>query len=420
MMSFATEQKIINIQHWATQNGVPVYFVESRGNPMLNLAIVFRAGSYYEGKNQGLAQLTASLLDQGAAGLNAGQIAEQFDQVGANFNSDSGRDQAIVTLQTLTDAKYLQPALDLFESVLTQPDFNDDAVLRIKKQTLSAIENQQQTPTALVTLNFYQNLFKNNPYAQDPLGTAETISAITAKQIKNFYQTHYVAKNAMIALVGDVSREQAESIANQIANRLPAGQMPQIKSDELPPLTGKNISVKFAGEQTTMILGQYGITYADPNYFPLLLGNYVLGGGGLVSTLFKEVREKSGYTYRINSQFVPYLNAGVFYIFSQTRKDKSAESEALIKKTLNNFIQTGVNEEQLTKAKQYLLGSFVLSIDSNADILNQIVKIGFYGLPLNYLDQYQQNIQNVTVAQVNQALKNLLKPDQMITVLVGE
>lgn len=418
--SLAAEKSVVAIQHWQTKNGVPVYFVESRQNPMLNLAVVFHAGSIYDGEALGLAQITNSMLDQGAGDFTADQIAQQFDQVGANFGVDVGRDQAIVTLQTLTDEKYLKSALDIFATVLTQPTFDSQSLDRIKKQTLAEIDNQQQTPTEVAGEKFYQTLFANQPYGHDPLGNPQLINAITTKQVQTFYKKYYGAKNAIIALVGDISRQQAEEIANQIAEKLPPGETAKAQTITENKLEAQTVHVNLPAAQMTMIFGQYGITYRSPDYFPLLVGNYILGGGGLVSVLFKEVREKSGYTYRINSQFIPYQNTGVFYIFTQSRKDKAAEAEALAKKTFSEFVNNGITSQQLDSAKKFLLGSFVLSIDSNSNILEQLVKIGFYQLPLDYLDTYQQKINAVTVSQVNQALRQTLKPNEMITVIVGD
>lgn len=224
----------------------------------------------------------------------------------------------------------------------------------------------------------------------------------------------------MIAIVGNITKSKAIAIAEQLSSMLAKGKTAIPINFPAPPhLKNHIIKVSYPSKQTTIVLGQIGIAVNDPDYFPLLVGNQILGGGILTSKLFNEVRNKRGLCYGINSGFKPLKVAGPFFIVLQTRRDQATKALSLTQQTLKNFLAKGPTQQEVQGAKQALIGSFPNSIASNEEILAAIEKIGFYQLPLDYLDSYQQKINSVSLEQIRHAFQRI-KPERMIVVMLGQ
>ncbi|MEJ2344119.1 MAG: pitrilysin family protein, partial [Gammaproteobacteria bacterium] len=211
------------IQHWQTDNGAQVYFVHAGDLPMVDVRVVFHAGSARDHGNAGLARLTNQVLFLGADGLSADQIAERFDAVGAGVGNGSERDMAWVSLRSLTRPESLGPALETLAQVLAQPEFPAADFERERKHALVAIEQQKQSPEAVAERAFYAALYGDHPYASPPLGTAASVKALTREDLRTFYRRYYVGRNAVVAVVGDLSRTEAQQLAQRLVGGLAAG-----------------------------------------------------------------------------------------------------------------------------------------------------------------------------------------------------
>lgn len=407
------------IQTWTTPNGARVYFVPSAELPMIDVRVVFDAGSARDGKQGGVARLTNGLLDQGAGGLDADQIAERIDSLGAQFGTSSYRDMAIVSLRSLTDPKLLDPALAIMADVIAKPSFPQDAFERVQKRMLVALRAEKESPSAIADKAFFAAVYGDHPYASPSLGTEESVAALSRKDAIDFHQRYYAGKNAVIALTGAIDREQAEKIATRIVAGLPAGEA----APALPPVTmpkqANGVHIHYPSAQTHILMGQPGITRDDPDYFPLYVGNYVLGGSGLVSRMAVEVREKRGLAYSAYSYFSPMHVPGPFTAGLETRNEKADEALKVMRNTLKDFIATGPTQDELNAAKKNITGGFPLRLDSNGKIVENLASIGFYHLPLDYLDTFNRKVDAVTVAQVREAFQRRVHPEDMVTVMVG-
>ncbi len=408
-----------NIEHWQTSNGARVYFVAAPELPMIDIQVVFDAGAARDGDLSGIALLTNAMLNEGAAGLSADQIAAGFEDVGAQFGNASQRDMAMLSLRSLTADDELKPALKMFESVLTQPDFPQASFERIQKQMLIGLQAEKQSPGAIASRAFYSNLYQQHPYASMTTGTEKSVKRLSLKAIKAFYKQYYVANNAVIVLVGAIDKKQAMSIAEQLVAKLPAGQKakPLMKVKSL--MSAKKVMIQHPSTQTHILMGQPGISRGDADYFPLYVGNHILGGSGLVSKLSNEIREKRGLSYSVYSYFRPMREWGPYQFGLQTRNDQAEQALKVMQDTLTSFIRDGVTAQELTAAKQNITGGFALRLDSNSKIAGYLAMIGFYGLPLDYLDSFKSRVNAVTAQQIQDAYKRRVKADKMITVMVG-
>ena len=408
------------IQHWTLTNGARVYFVETHELPMLQIRTVFDAGSSRDPADKaGLARLTSAMLDEGAGSLTADDIARQFEGLGAEFGAGVDRDMASVSLRSLSDASLLEPALDLFARVLSTPSFPQASLERLRAQALVALQKEAESPGAVAGKAFYHELYGEHPYAHDPRGDQASLKAITREDLAAYHRDYYVGANAWLVIVGDAGMREARSIAERIIGQLPAGHAPV----PLPPVrtlhAPQQKKISFPATQTHILQGQPGMSRGDPDYFPLYVGNYILGGGGFASRLMNEVREKKGLAYSVYSYFMPLKQPGEFQIGLQTKKEQADEALKLVRDTLKYFIAKGPTEKELLAAKDNIIGGFPLRIDSNRKILGYLSVIGFYGLPLTYLDDFTHNIDKVTIAQIREAFKRHIDPQAMATVIVG-
>ncbi|HYQ92262.1 MAG TPA: pitrilysin family protein, partial [Candidatus Competibacteraceae bacterium] len=241
----------------------------------------------------------------------------------------------------------------------------------------------------------------------------------TRDEVQSFHRRYYVGANAVVAIVGALDRAAAEQLANTLVGGLPSGEA----APPLPPVPllseAKTIRIPYPSTQSHVFIGQLGISRTDPDYYSLLLGNHVLGGNGLVSMLAEEVREKKGFAYSVYSAFAPMRQDGPFMVNLQTRTDQTEPAIKLVQSTLQEFVADGPPVTELQMARQNITGGFALHIDSNADLVQVLASIGFYQLPLDYLQTYTAKIDALTLEQVRQAFQQHLHPNKLLTVIVG-
>lgn len=417
--AIGAQKSILPIQSWTTKTGSTVLYVHETGLPIVDIQLVFDAGSARDGIKAGIAKMTNDSLIAGTNQHNANSIASAFDDVGALYSSAVNRDMAVVALRSLTDAKYFQPAFSMFTEVLTNPTFPESEFKRIQKQTLLSLTQQDEQPASIVGKAFYHAIYGSNPYGHPVTGTKETVSTFTDQDLRNFYKDFYTAKNAMITIVGNIDKTKATSIAETLSGSLSLGK----KLDTLisKPYTANNrqLHVAFPSSQTHVIIGQVGINRNDTAYFPAMVGNYILGGGGLTSRLFDEVREKRGLVYTVHSQFSALMDRGPFAVELQTRNSEAKNAIQVVNQTIINFLANGPSDREVTSAKKNLTQGFILRLASNSAIAAQLVNIGFYKLPLNYLDTYQSSINKVSAQQIQATFNHIIKPNELITITVG-
>ncbi len=407
------------IQHWETKRGVRAYFVQAPELPMLDVQVIFDAGSARDGERPGIATLTASLLDQGAAEMDADAISAQFESVGAQFYSGADRDSATVGVRTMTGRGALPQTLDTLRQVLSLANFPIDAIQRQIRRTQTGIEAKQQSPGALARDALQRALYEGHPYAHPPEGTKESLQEIRREHIEAFYQDHYVTKNALLVMVGDISKRQAKFIADTLFADMAIGEQAPVLPAVTTEKQAKRVAIPFPSAQTHVLLGQIGIKRSDPDYFPLYVGNHVLGGNGMVSRLFKEIREQRGLSYAVYSYFVPRRESGFFIANLQTREDQAEAALSLLIENIRRYTENGPSEEELVLAKKNLTGGFPLKIDSNRDILQYVAMIALNRLPLDYLDRFVHRIMAVDLEQVRAAFQRHLDIQRMATITVG-
>jgi len=414
----AVAQAALPIEHWTTSNGARVYFVRADTIPMLDVRVDFDAGARLDpaGKT-GLASLAAGMLDRGIEQADETEIAERFARIGARHGAGAGDDRANVSLRTLIGERQADEAVGLLAAILARPTFPEPVLMRERQRITQALREAETKPETIAQWTFEGMIYGSHPYGAH--ATPESIAAISRDDLVAFHRAHYGAGNAVVSMIGAIDRSRAEQIAERLVRDLPAGggaeKVPDVKSLE----RADERRIQHPATQSHILIGQPSIARGDPDFFPLLVGNYVLGGGGFVSRLYEEVREKRGLAYSVYSYFSPKLQAGPFTIGLQTKKEQTDVALGVVRETLDRFLADGPTEQELQAAKDNLIGGFALRIDSNAKIVDNLAVIGFYRLPLDYLDRWTERVNAVTLAQVRDAFARVLDAKRMATVVVG-
>lgn len=410
---------MLPIEHWITTTQTPIYFVRTPALPILELRLVFDAGSAHDGNYPGIAELTHNLLSEGTAELDAEAVANRFENVGAIFQTSNDSDKAVISLRTLTHDNFLKPSLDTLKAILHAPLFSPAGFAHQQKLLLSFFEHEEQSPAALIENAFFKALYPNHPYGTPSTGTSAGILALTPEQIVAFYRQHYVAQNASIAIVGNFSRSEANQLAEEIVEILPQGKR-VAPLNVAPKNPAAQIKIPYVSAQTHIIMGQVATQFSDPFYFSLYVGNAILGGDTLISRLGRSIREEKGLVYDIRSQFSPLRYRGPFSISLQTRTQKAEQALHEVHKNLRAFIAKPPLIAELQSVQDNIVKGHGLHFDSNKSIASHLVMLAFYQLPLDYFVHFTKNILEVTPEQIHEAFKARIQVAEMLTICLGQ
>lgn len=426
----------IPIQHWTQPGGAKVYFVESPSLPMVDVRLEFDAGARREPADKaGLASVTAGLASKGItaaregmggpspypAALDENQLSEAWVDLGASFGGGAGADRMSFSLRSLTYPDLLAKAVQLAARQLADPAFPPEIWQRERQRLAASIREANTRPATIAHRAYGAAVYSTHPYGYDT--TEATLQRISVDDMKQLYRLIEPCR-AKISIVGAVTRDQADALVTTLLSRLPAAVQGSCQAlppvPEVSPLAAPvERDIPFASAQAHVLIGQPGYKRSDPDYFALLVGNYILGSGGFVSRLSQEVREKRGLSYSISSHFSPGLHAGAFTVGLQTRPDQAAEAVRVAREVVARFVAQGPTEAELKAAKDNLIGGFPLVIDSNGKLLGNVANIAWNDLPLNYLDTWTAQVQRITAADVKAAFGRKIQPQRMVTVIVG-
>jgi zinc protease len=439
MLGWGPAIAAIPIQHWTQPSGAKVYLVESPSLPMIDVQIDFDAGGRRDPAQQaGLASATAGMTSKGVLAARPGtasatpypqamdenQLSEAWADLGAGFDEGASSDRMSFSLRSLSFPDILPKAVQLAARQLGEPSFPDAIWQRERERMAAAIREANTRPGTVAGRAYAKAVYGTHPYGYEM--TEETLARISVEDMRQMYNRMVAPCRAKVSLVGAVTRAEADALVTTLLSRLPAAAAAAGACEPLPPVPEVQPlaaplvdAIPFASAQAHVLIGQPGHKRSDPDYFALMVGNYTLGGGGFVSRLTQEVREKRGLSYSVSSHFSPGLHAGAFTIGLQTRPDQTAQAVQVAQEVLARYVAEGPTEAELKAAKDNLIGGFPLLIDSNRKLLGNIANIAWNDLPLNYLDTWTAQVQRVTAADIKAAFARKLQPQRMVVVTVG-
>ena len=419
-------QAALPIEHWRLPNGVAVYLVHSPAVPMVDVQLDFDAGSRRDPADQaGLAAVMAGMTAKGVRAtanepaLDENGLGEAWADLGAVFAAGASQDRLSFTLRSLTYPDLLSRTVALAARQLAEPAFPEPVWVRERARLTAALREANTRPATVAARAFNQAVYGAHPYGYEM--TEATLARIGVADLQALHARAVRACNVRVSLVGAVTRTQAQTLVTQLLARLPEGGCAPL------PVVGEVAAlaqpvqqrIPFDSAQAHVLIGQPGFARRDPDFWALTVGNYILGGGGFVSRLTTQVREKRGLSYSVYSYFAPGLHAGAFTVGLQTRPDQAGQAVQVAREVVREFVANGPSEAELQAAKDNLIGGFALRIDSNRKLLDNVANIAWHGLPLDYLDTWTQQVARVSVADVRAAFARKLPPERMVTVVVG-
>ncbi len=400
-------------------NGMVLLFSEKHEIPVVTVNMAIKAGSLTEPADKpGLASVTASLLMQGTKTRTASQINSEIDFVGGSLSVSGGSDYASASLRVLK--KDVRKGFDLLSDVLMHPAFEQKEIDRKVKEILAEIQRQKEEPESIASQAFDKTVFGDHPYGKTNDDVAAYLPKLTRGDVLKFREACYGPNDTIVAIVGDISEKDAVTLlADYFRNWGTA--RPVSSAHAAPPKMEKTRIIKIDKKitQANIAMGHVGIERGNPDFYAVIVMNYILGGGGFSSRLMDNIRDNRGLAYDVHSSFSAQKEPGAFEIWIQTKNESTNEAIAEAFSEVRRMQNQLVSEKELSDAKAYLTGSFPLRMDTSAKIAGMLTSIEFYGLGLDYPQKYPSLINAVTREDIQRVAGKYLHPDAMAIVVVA-
>jgi len=415
------------IEQLDSYKGAKAYLVQTKALPMVDIEVSIDAGDRYDpaGKS-GLADMAAGLMNYGVRGdkgvLTEAQIADEIADLGANIGLSVGGERAILRIRSLSRKDLRDRAVKLAAAMLSAPTYDSKIVEREKQRTITNLQEAETKPEYVLERRFKKSVYGDYPLADSP--SVKSVAAVSVSDLKQFHQQFYRGDRMIVSIVGDVDRAEASDIVQALLKQIPqSGQpiakLPELQRSPVEPLAQREIQIPFDSQQAHIAMGMTAVARSNPDYFPLLVGNYILGGGGFVSRLMSEVREKRGLAYSVFSYFAPGKDNGIFQAGLQTKNDQASQALDVMSSTITQFIADGPTPSELLAAKANLVNGYPLRIDNNRKLLDNVSAIAWNDLPLDTMDIWTKQVEAVTLEQVKAAFQKYLAMDRMKIVVLG-
>ena len=395
-----------NSKVWRS-NGVEVWFIADNNLPMLDLSLVFDAGSIREGKNQGLAKLTNSMIFTGCGNNLESDVAKLFEASGASNSADSEYDFAKVSLRVLTERQYLEPALAAYTQCLSEPRFSMKSLSKVRSILAAKWRENQKDPIYLAMGHLKKQFYPNHAYGRFTNVAPKKMSEIKLESINSFYRAHYNSANARLILVGDLSDQQAHKIADKITASLLKGD-PLPKLPKVKPGLLKSANIYLPNQvQDTFVLALPGLAISANGSLALDIANQPLASGALSSRLMQQLREKYGFTYSISGLMRQRKLAGEYYILFKSRPKVSDKALSVAQQTIENYLHTGASAKEFEFAKKAMINEYKYSSSSNYGLMQDLVATAGVSLGLDWYQSYPERVNKISLEKINKVFAGM-------------
>jgi zinc protease len=420
-------QAILPIEQLDSFKGAKAYLVQTQSLPMVDIEISIDAGGRYDpAAKSGLASVVGQLMNYGAKSdkglLSEAQIADEIADLGAKFGISVSGERATIRIRSLSRKDLRDRAVQLASAMLGAPTYDPKILAREKQRMITALLESETKPESVLERRFRKSVYGNYPLANS--ASVQTVANINTTDLQQFHKLFYRGDRMIVSIVGDISKAEAAEIVQGLLQKVPQSgpaisQLPEFERSPVEPLSQREVTIPFDSQQAHIAMGMTAVTRSNPDYFPLLVGNYVLGGGGFVSRLMSEVREKRGLAYSVSSYFAPGKDVGIFQAGLQTKNDQAALALDVLSTTIAQFIINGPTQTELEAAKANLMNGYPLRIDNNRKLLDNVSSIAWNNLPLDTMDMWTKQVEAVSLEQVKTAFQKYLAMDRMKIVVLG-
>ncbi len=413
-----TIARAVDIQTVVSPKGVKALLVEDYTVPLIALSFAFKGGSTQDAEGrEGTANLLTTLLDEGAGDIKSQAFQARLDDIGMKYRFRAGLDDfsgGITTIANLSEESF-----ETLRLMLNEPRFDPEPIERMKASLLNSLRSQQTDPGAIAARAWSKSVFGDHPYARPTQGTVDSVEAIETADLAKYRESVFARDNLVIGVVGAIDAEKLKAVLDSVFGDLPENSaLKQVR--EFAGAAAENVQVDLAVPQTNIRMALPGLKRDDPDFYAAYLANYILGGGSFSSRLYDEVREKRGLAYGVYSYLATYDHAGLVGAGSATRADRAGQTVEVMVSEMERFGNEGPTEEELEKAKKYIIGSYAIgNLDTSNKIAGVLVAIQQADLGLDYITKRKDYLEAVTLDDVRRVSKRLFANKPTI-VTVGQ
>ena len=397
--------------------GVEAWRVESDFVPLIAVAFTFEGGAAQDPPGKaGAAQMLARLLDEGAGPYSSDAFQEKLANQAIELGFTAGPDAVGGSLKTLTGSA--DEAFELLRLALMEPRFDEDAIERVRAQTIASLRYQANDPGTVATKRFFAEAFPGHPYGEPTSGTVESVAALTREDLIDLHRRILSRGRVKIAVVGDIKADALAHRLDQVFGGLPEHSAITAVPDAALQV-GKRVVVDLDVPQSVIRFGVPGLRWRDPDFIPAYVLNHVLGGGAFTSRLFQEVREKRGLAYSVGTSLASYRHTAMTWGYTATKNERVAECLEVIAAEMRRLSEEGPSDDELAKAKDYLTGSYALGFDTSTKVAHQLVQIAFEELGIDYIRRRNELVAAVTQDDVRRAASRTIGASELLVVIAG-
>lgn len=415
----ATDVSLPKPTRTSLENGLEVNASTIDKLPLFYARLIIRSGRETDPKNlPGLSALVATMLREGTAKRSSAELAEQVEFLGADLWTNANEEELEVGIRALSE--HFEEALSLLAEVALSPAFDNAELAKLKRRELDRLALSEREPRYLARRAFYSELYGNHPY-----GTVDTtpkaIERVRRKQLLNWHRKHFVAKNAFLVVVGDVTTDRVISSTKAAFGGWKPGAPVKPTYAKTPTHDRRSILIvdRPGSVQSVIYLGNLAITRADPDWIPLMVANQVLGGSA-ASRLFMDLREKRSLTYGAYSAITEEVQRGAFIAYSSVRTEVTHQAVGAFFDHLERIVSEAPSEIELSNAKRLLSDSFPLRIETVGEVASRQAHLRTFGLADDYWDRFRSDIRAVSGDQALAAARKHIRPDHTVLVVVGQ
>lgn len=422
--AFLPAAHAIDIKEITTPLGIKVWLVEEKSTPIIAMSFSFVGGTASESdKERGVTQLVAAMMTDGAGAFGALAFKQRLEEANVAMGFSASFDRLTGTFRTLTLNR--EESFGLLRLALTQPRFEQDQLDQRRQKMLSSLAQAQQRPPAVAARTMMQAMFRDHPYAGDPEGTRQSLPALTVEDVKRRAGSLLTRNGLVVAAVGDIGEAELAREVDRVFGALPAGGLKPPTPDWTPAASapgkpGRTIVVERAVPQSVVLMALPGVPRDDRDWYPAFVMNHILGGGGMSSRLFTEVREKRGLAYGASSSLRQYRKAAILVASTASANERVAEAIRVAKGEFARLRDQGVTEQELKDAKTFLTGSLATALDSSPAIAGLMHGMQIDGLSRDHLKDRPALIDAVKVEDVRRLARRVLRDEALTTIVVGK
>jgi len=407
------------IQRVISPGGIEAWLIEEKAVPLIAMELSFEGGSAQDPAGKaGLSHFLSGMFDEGAGPYDAIAFQEAADEQAIVLRFSQSRDAVSASLKTLT--RHREKAFELLRLALTEPRFEAEAIERVRAQITGGIKRGANDPNTQSSKAWFARAFEGHAYATPEQGLAEGVAAVTEDDLRAFHGRVIARSNLKISVVGAIDAATLAQELDGLFGKLPAHAALTPVPPAAPRGMGELKVIDLDIPQSTLRFGMPGLLRKDDDFIPASVMNHILGGGSFTSRIWQEVREKRGLAYSVNSGLYAFHRAGLFFGGTATKNERAAEALSVIRDEIARMASDGPTEEELDKAKRYLIGSYALRFDTSTKIASHLTSVQVDDLGIDYTDKRNSLFEAVTLEDTRRAARRLLAPGQMLVTVAGK